>query len=295
MSTLNLKTLLKSSTAMAALTLTLVATHSRPALARSADPFGIANDKPIAPELLEKNQSFSDTTDDRLDYLQKSEIDGDTAWSRIGKMMTELPGIVIDSDNDQPMPEYLTRFALVQGMQLTVGLPNPNGIGLREPGILSGRGNDEINAQILKDSISLARNYWMNGNKHLTSEQMLDQQINQYAGERLEIAQRRWLGVIGNNWRVAYAFEIGLLKQWRAAVNADFNGHKQEVEYEMKMIDSLLNSLPGPGVIQTWTDDELRDYVAGTLRAKTNWLTERMIKKFPCSDANGDRCTKFAD
>jgi WD40 repeat protein len=246
-------------------------TSSRPAQAESPFKQGTRVTL-LTPEQRQNLMQFAASSKTRLlqaldDARGKSFIVANEIYS------TAIKEVVMESFKTKHSAELLLRFALNQGLQLTYGVPTPDGAGVEEPGILAGSTNRDLITVILEDSIKLAISYYKDDRRAIESG-TLDLPYMRFAMERLELA-RNWLSSV-MEWKYQYRLSIASLRHWHTAASDEGNLHQTSFAAELLHVDDLVRDMPEADQVRPAELPGLSRKLRGELRK----LLENTQQKF---------------
>lgn len=187
--------------------------------------------------------------------------------------------VVKNSYERREFQELLMRQILNQALEMTVGVPNPDGSLDTVGGILKNTVNQELVSLILEDSLKLAKEYYSEDRDMLINAQnnapvlMSSKAINEMALSRLHLT-RKW-GASIFEWSVNHHFLAMSLQHWFNVVNSGKNLHKACYAEEITRAEEALIETSRP------IEDANRDVprAVRVIRNERNQIYQSLLEK----------------
>lgn len=240
-----MNTLIKNAKLILCSALIFGATGSK---AQGVNPFelGVVY-KPFTAQQIESLSANIDIVKSRLnEALQNAE--GKTLDVANQIYVDAMKEVVLHSFQNTPRSGFLTRVALNQGLALTVGIPNADGVGVAKEGVLADTSNEDLITLILKNSIQLALSYYVEAKDQRTVK-LTEIPYMKYALDQIKYT-RDWLDSVTEPHAEYFAARAALVN-FMAVVANDANLNINVYAKELVDIDAALKNkypetLPAP-------------------------------------------------
>ncbi len=154
--------------------------------------------------------------------------------------LTAIKSVVAKSFEEKARTELLLRYSLNAALDLTYGVPNPDGQGVVRAGVLEGIANKELLTVILEDSIELAIRYAEDDIRAIETNRILELPYGEYANQRLQLS-RGWLAATFE-WKAAYVLSVASLEHWATTIKTKENVHQTKYAESLERVREVLAS-----------------------------------------------------